>query len=245
MKHQLSDGILEIANKVAKIKGVKSLLKPIYYPYKRYLEARRNSSFLKNGKNVLQQFDKAMNEGGYFYTLAFGTMLGAVREHGFIKHDLDIDVYMWSEDWSTKLQTHLKKYGFELLHCFLVDEGALGREETYIKDNVTIDIFYLYPPIDKYPYCCDFLMYPGTATFRQSISEHGGLIPRRIELPISKNRTNIQFEGMSLFIPKNYDEILSFRYGPDYMIPNPNWSFKSDNNHVTVWSDKIGVFSNA
>ena len=241
MKYQQSDLMLEIANKAAKIKGVKSLLKPIYYTYKKYMENKRNRFFLKNGKEVLQQFDAAMKDGDYFYTLAFGTMLGAVREKGFIKHDLDIDVYMWNEDWTPQLRTHLKKHGFELIHNFLVDNGASGREETYAKNNISIDIFYIYPPIDQYPYCCDFLMYPGTATFRQSVEEHGGLIPRRIQLPIKKERTSAQFEGLPLYIPLNYDEILSYRYGPDYMVPNPNWSFKSDNNYITVWNEKIGI----
>lgn len=241
MKYQQSDLMLEIANKAAKIKGVKTLLKPIYYTYKRYMEDKRNRFFLKNGKEVLQQFDAAMKDGDYFYTLAFGTMLGAVREKGFIKHDLDIDVYMWNEDWTPQLRTHLKKHGFELIHNFLVDNGASGREETYAKNNISIDIFYIYPPIDQYPYCCDFLMYPGTATFRQSVEEHGGLIPRRIQLPIKKERTSTQFEGLPLYIPLNYDEILSYRYGPDYMVPNPNWSFKSDNNYITVWNEKIGI----
>lgn len=243
MKYQQSDRMLEIANKVAKMKGVKSLLKPIYYPYKRYMEAKRNRFFLQNGKDILQQFNAAMRDGDYFYTLAFGTMLGAVREKGFIKHDLDIDVYMWNEDWSPALRTHLQKHGFELIHNFLVDNGASGREETYAKDNISIDIFYLYPPINEYPYCCDFLMYPGTATFRQSIEKYGGLIARRIELPIKKERVLTQFEGLSLYIPSNYDEILSFRYGPDYMIPNPKWSFKSHNNHIIVWEGKQGTLA--
>ena len=241
MKYQQSDLMLEIANKVAKMRWFKSLLKPIYYPYKKYLENKRNLFFLKHGKAVLQQFDAAMKDGDYFYTLAFGTMLGAVREKGFIKHDLDIDVYMWNEDWSPSLRTHLEKHGFELIHNFLVDNGASGREETYAKNNISIDIFYLYPPIDQYPYCCDFLMYPGAATFRQSIEEHGGLIPRRIELPIRKERTPVLFEGVSIYVPSNYDEILSFRYGPDYMIPNPKWSFKSHNNHIIVWDGKVGT----
>ena len=243
MKHQQSDLMLEIANKVAKMHWIKSLLKPIYYPYKRYIENKRNLFFLKHGKDVLQQFDAAMKDGGYFYTLAFGTMLGAVREKGFIKHDLDIDVYMWNEDWSPELRTHLQKHGFERIHNFLVDDGASGREETYAKDDISIDIFYLYPPVDQYPYCCDFLMYPGTATFRQSIEKHGGLIPRRIELPIKKERTPVQFMDLSLYVPTNYDEILTFRYGPDYMIPNPKWSFKSHNTHIRVWNDKIGILA--
>jgi glycerol-3-phosphate cytidylyltransferase len=36
-------------------------------------------------------------------------------------------------------------------------------------------------------------------------------------------------------------EILSFRYGPDYMIPNPNWTITSFDNHIKVWEDKKGV----
>ena len=73
---------------------------------------------------------------------------------------------------------------------------------------------------------------------------HGGLIARRLELPIYKERVLVEFEGLKLYVPKNYDEILKFRYGSDYMTPNPNWTIKSYDNHIVIWEGKIGTISN-
>lgn len=241
MKYQISEKTLEFANKVANIKGVKKLLRPVYYTYRTYLNRKRASYFQKHALTVLERFDKALNDGGYYYTLAFGTMLGAVREKGFIKHDIDIDVNMWIEDWSPSLRECLYKHGFQLLHSFEIENGKLGREETYVMEEITIDVFYIYPAVRQYPYCCDFLSFPDTASFSQSMKMHGGLIARRLELPFVKDRIQVLFEGIPMYIPRNYDELLSFRYGPDYMIPNPNWSIDSFNNHIVVWEEYMGV----
>lgn len=241
MKYLLSENTIDLANKVAKHKWLKKLLKTPYYWYKNYLAKKRNKYFQKNALRVLSIFDKALQEDGIFYTLAFGTLLGAIREKGFIKHDVDIDVFMWAEDWSQATRDCLLGNGFKLLHCFEVDNGVLGREETYEMDGISIDVFYVYPAIDKYPYCCDFLFPPKVASFKQSIKQHGGLIVRRIEMPLYKKRIRASFEDLSLFVPENSHELLSFRYGPGYMIPNPDWTINSFDDHIVVWAGKLGV----
>lgn len=44
--------------------------------------------------DVIQEFDEVMTSNSYRYFLIFGSMLGAVREHGLIKHDMDLDTAM-------------------------------------------------------------------------------------------------------------------------------------------------------
>lgn len=233
---------MEFANKASKIPFVKSLLKPIYYPLKRRMQNKRNSLFRKNALKVLSRFDQCCRENSINYTLAFGTLLGAVREKGFIKHDLDIDVAIWNSDYSEKIPNALQKYGFKLSHIFLVENGELGREETYTLDGVSIDIFYFYEKFDTLPYCCDFFMFKGSPTFRKSMELHGQVLARRIELPMSKERESVQFETLTLRVPKNAHEILAFRYGEDYMIPNAKWNVSSHNPHIVEWHDKKGVY---
>ena len=241
MKNVLSPTLLLLANKVAKIPFVKTILKPIYYPYKKLINTRRNKMFLINGVTVISDFHNCFEENNLTYTLAFGTMLGAVRNHGFIKHDLDLDVFVWADDYSPNIQRILEANGFKLEHSFTIDDGKLGREETYSKKGVSLDIFYIYPPINKYQYTCDFSPFPGCVTWENSQSKMGGVRARRIEIPISKKRVQLLFEGVNLYVPSNYDEFLRFRYGDDYMIPNPKWQ-NGENPHIIEWTDKIAQF---
>lgn len=188
-------------------------------------------AYEKYGVEAIDIFDKCMNNNDFFYTLAFGSILGAVREHGFIKHDKDIDVYMWIEDYTPKLVDELQKVGFVWKNSYSVDNYNGGREDTFEYKGVNIDIFWMYPKMDEYPYCCDFLR-----TENMSVNER---LPRRLEIPIIKERRLEQFETLRLPIPINAEEICVFRYGPDYMTPNPNWNWKRAKNSVVEWHEMI------
>ena len=215
--------MLEVANKAAKIPGVKSLLKPLYYPIKRRVEESQRKKLMQNGIRILQLFDKCMQDNGIEYTLTFGTLLGAIREKGFIKHDFDIDVCVWGDQYSEKIESSLKTAGFELIHSFIVDDGSIGREETYKCNGVAIDIFYLYEDGGKYPYYCGFGLMEGCATFNQSMRIHGRIKARRMDIPMTRERVRIPFENIELYAPVNAHEIMRFIYGDDYMTPQPSW----------------------
>lgn len=66
---------------------------------------------------MLYHFDKFCRENGLKYTIDWGTLLGAFREHDFIKWDLDIDVNMEIEDfkamWSMDLKNKIPGYFFQ------------------------------------------------------------------------------------------------------------------------------------
>lgn len=226
----------EIANKVAKIPFVKKILKPIYYPFKAWQIKQRNAKFKKNALAVIEEFDKVMTNSKIPYVLAAGSMLGAVREKGFLKHDLDIDTFIWNIDFSENINNVLSKAGFVRIHYFVAENGKLGREETYKKNGVTIDIFYLYEPINKYPYNCAFSPCEGAVTWHQSMKKFGKVIATRFESPIDKEIVRVPFETLMLPIPKNANDWLAGRYGINYMIPDPN--FKDINNPCVVrWED--------
>ncbi len=50
--------------------------------------------------NMLKEFDKLCDQKGYHYYLAYGTLIGAIREKGFIPWDDDIDIHMPRKDYA-------------------------------------------------------------------------------------------------------------------------------------------------
>lgn len=229
MKYVLSPKLVHFANKVAKIPFAKRLLKPFYYPYKNRLQKKRNKVYRKNALEVLNAFDKCLTDNGYPYILLFGTLLGAVREKGFIKHDADIDTAIWIDDYDDNLVRVLLSAGFVLDHKYEIEEGELAREVTFVFKDVSIDLFCIYPPIDNYPYISSQWSAVGEcATIEESMDKEGYITGKRLELPLSKSIIRTPFESLMLPIPINAKEVLSFYYGDDYMNPNPRWSEQRD-----------------
>lgn len=241
MSNGVPNWLLSFANKVAKCKFFKQVLKPVYYRYKDYAYKKQTKYFQDNALSVISYFHEVMEANGIEYTLAFGSMLGAVREKGFIKHDIDIDTTIWY-DKADDVRKSLIMAGFKLIHEFTIDDAKKGHEETYEYNSVTVDVFYIYPAINQYPYCCDFLMHEGAATFRDSMDKYKSVIARRIEMPFCKDRVLTKFENIQLYIPVNAHELLLFRYGESYMIPNPSWGIRSHDNHIIVWEGVEGIY---
>lgn len=242
MLQKRSEMITKVALAVRQYPLLRKLCKPFSFIYKQCVlhpkAKKRNKVFRENALQVIDAFDKCLTSNGFEYTLAFGTMLGAVREHGFIKHDHDLDVAMWIDQYSPDLQKCLEHAGFVLDHEYSVDNGKSGKEQTYKFLDVSIDIFFIYPALDEYPYCCDFVSIPGSRYFSYNEKSYKKVRARRLQLPWSKEFVRVPFQGLNLPIPSNAHEILSFRYGPDYMTPNPKWRYTDMNKYTTIWNDK-------
>lgn len=61
------------------------------------------------GLNVLLKVVQICDELGLNYSLAYGTMIGAVRHNGFIPWD-DIDIYMMREDYEKLKNYYLSNF---------------------------------------------------------------------------------------------------------------------------------------
>ena len=102
----------------------------------------------KRFQHVLESAKDALDEIHVPFHLHAGTALGAHREKTFIPHDHDIDIAVFSKDVSDKKTANevieaMKRHGFSI-NNFL---GKLkrGKEIQFQKDNIPLDIFWVYP----------------------------------------------------------------------------------------------------
>ena len=108
--------------------------------------------------NILSFFDKYCRQNGFHYSLACGTLLGAVRHKGFIPWDDDIDVYMLRSDYDKfkasydEKQYTLQSYdktGFPIPYSKLSDERTVNIEangmDSFPDIGISMDIF----PVDE------------------------------------------------------------------------------------------------
>ena len=194
----------------------------IYKLYAKYLNKKQRQQLRKNGTTILKNLNLAFEELNIPYWLAFGTLLGAVREKNIIVHDLDLDIATWKHSHSGKIAETLTKYGFALKRTIKL-EGDTGIEETYSYNDVNIDIFYFEKISDKLVKCHVFYI-DKSLGYMETINKYGGLFPLEVVLPF-EGLSKYTFLGVQVYIPDIYEKHLAFHYGEDYMIPNSNWDY--------------------
>lgn len=203
---------------------------------KKYKVYKRNKLFLNHGLDALYAMDDAFCELGIMYWLEFGTLLGAVREKGFIEHDLDIDLACFFADYSEENEKVFQKHGFVKTRGFLIDDGKFGREETYTYKGVDIDIFYFHLRDDEM-YCHLFAPRPG-AGWNETVKKDGDFLVRELRYPYAGFEP-LEFFDRTFNVPSNLKEHLSASYGENYMVKDPNYS-NSIATNVRILDDKVG-----
>ena len=120
--------------------------------------------------DVLQAIDDFCEDNSIRYSLACGTLLGAVRHKGYIPWDDDIDIYVPREDYNRLLsvfpETYKERYKLISLernaqwthpYAKAYDNNTLLEENARNEEiiGVNIDIF----PVDEVPAGNDWLVY--------------------------------------------------------------------------------------
>ena len=142
-----------------------------------------------------------------FFGLIAGTLLGAVREHDFINHDEDTDLFFLEED---------KQKVFNILPEFLKNGFNIAGYDrrgllSIIRKGEYIDL-YFFSDYGHHIRICS-----------------GWCIPDKFLLNVSQ----YDFQGATFIIPEDYIGYLEYEYGMNWQIPIPyadytlsNWKRK-------------------
>ena len=109
--------------------------------------------------DVLIQVDKICEEHQLKYAIAYGTLLGAVRHHGYIPWDDDVDIIMPRDDYD-KL-AHILNTENRAINFIRIEEnkdtcfpfGKICAKNTTIKETNLLPIKGYGAYIDVFPMC--------------------------------------------------------------------------------------------
>lgn len=156
-------------------------------------------------------FKEIADRNQFKFFLAYGTMLGAVREKDFIDHDEDIDLGADFNDVDKFLSMlfELRDNGFEVARWD--DRGLIS----VIRNNEYIDIYFFKKFNDKLHINC------------------GEPLPTKF----FENQANLEFKGMTFSAPSDIEGVMEFWYGKDWRTPVQWLDYKAPK--WQIWKFKI------
>ena len=116
---------------------------PLHVMYRLWAVPRRRRLLRQNGPAILKELAKIFKKNNVPAFAAYGTMLGFVRDHGFIAHDDDIDIGVMPGEWTPQRLLHLlleEEHGFHVLFVFKFRGKVTEFKVEYKK--VPIDFFF-------------------------------------------------------------------------------------------------------
>ena len=170
----------------------------------------------EDAENILITTDELFNRFGIPYMLSSGTLLGAIRDHDFIKGDFDVDIQTTDEG---KLFDNLQNLEDNGLRLIRVEPS--GVYSFRLNERCYIDC-YIIGPAKKFPWS----MY--------CYKVHDCYLPKNLFTGVEY----IDFVGKKIPVPKNPIKLIKWWYGKDWQIPAGKNSYYY---HYDVWSHYIFV----
>jgi hypothetical protein len=190
--------------------------------YRAYNTPRKIKRLHKYGYEALNRVHNTLSSKNIPYYCEAGTMLGIVRDNGFIKHDDDIDIAIMPDIVKpVEVLKAFKDSGFGFVHGFLY-EGQISEFTVSDRSGITIDVFFhKYVPNDKTRFHEVFMRWYADRKYPEA-SANTAL---QFNFRGADSLKEVQVNGVTTVIPTNAEEMLDSAYGP-WRKPDPN--FKSD-----------------
>ena len=157
---------------------------------------------------------------GYDAFAIYGTLLGAVREQGYIGHDVDFDAaYMSSLREPRAAAAEFERIAMTLIKAGLEVDAKLSALHIHdpTEPKIKIDLFHLYFDVD------------GKVRFPFGVAGHTEVT----EDDWSGTR-EIDFSEGKLAIPVNAEQLVAHIYGHDWREPRPGFDWNRDRTDQAV-----------
>lgn len=206
----------KIKNKLKKNKIIyKIILKISNYIWK--IKMRRRNKILKNyGMETLIFTQNLLLEKNFSFFIAFGTLLGIIREKQLLEFDIDLDIALFGNniDWKY-LEKILKNNGFKKKHEFYFQDKIF--EQSYDYKGIVIDFFHSYIKNKK-------LILKSFARYSKITYQYENMFSTKVYFvePFKKIISK-KINTRIFYIPDNFEEHLREVYGKDWQIPDKNW----------------------
>ena len=191
-----------------------------------YADPKRCRRLQKCGAAVLNRLNDLMQRNDIPYYCDYGTLIGFVRDGGFIKHDDDIDISI--QPGTVRPAAVLKLFldaGYGYVHGFDF-EGRLLEFTVADVTGVTIDVFI--PSKTDVPGKIHGYQ-PIWTPDREYPSENANTVIQYDFVEAADIKT-IEIVGVSARIPGNYDAVLTSEYGP-WKVPDAKFNTVTDRVH--------------
>ena len=191
-------------------------------------EQRKRAALAAEGMSLVADLEKILQDAPYTYFIAYGNLLGLVREGHFLAHDNDLDYAISVNEGSPweDLEKRLVANGFTKCRQFLIDGKV--HEQSYCRDELTVD-FFGYLDGEEYSRWYGFCRRDGYI-YDDRYDMH---ILETHFSPI-KSVKQLEFNGVMVTVPADPERFLEDAYGPGWRVPDPTWSGEKESNRIEL-----------
>lgn len=209
----------EVVKKALKSCAIGRLVyEPMHKLYQLYSIPHRKRMLRKYGRDVLAHVADVLEKHNIPAFAAYGTLLGFVRDNGFLPHDDDIDLGVLPGEWTPQrlLKVLLEEEeGFEFLFAFSYRGRVTEFKLQY--GQVPIDFFF-YEDDGKKFFAGSYHYFPNVAYPAPNANSAQRVCEPRIEA-LDKFRVY----GIDFPVPSNTEHVLECLYG-NWRVPDTHWN---------------------
>lgn len=191
---------------------------PMHRLYQLYSIPHRKRMLRKYGRGVLAHISGVLEKHKIPAFATYGTLLGFVRDNGFLPHDDDIDLGVLPGDWTPQrlLKVLLEdEEGFSFLFAFSYNGRVTEFKLQYGK--VPIDFFFYEDDGEEFS-AGSYHYYPNVKYPTPNANSAQRVCEPRIEA-----LGRIRVYGIDFPVPSNTEYVLERLYG-NWRVPDTNWN---------------------